>query len=332
MLLSTVVVQVILAILLFFAINWVGKHSVSIGYVEITIFSQHEDNPAFNFLIRVLSPQVYLIVVSSIFYGLKLDQLVINIYLVSIYYVIFRFLAGLVMGRLLLLNWPKQLLYWVAIISISYLLYENLIKNKKSILPDFSSVSNELWIIIMVFFYQLVNKLDFSTPNAAKRKGNYIHKKYLTLKKKYGGLIGPLTENKALEVLTYAILIYEDFNRPLIVRWIEYLVFFVTGRSHTLGIMQIRTNHYIGDRQSVDLGVRKITMKYTQLKNSELWRGFENEDQVARELVRDFNGGDSYWYEVWNLTEIIKEKFYKGDTDKLLTVIKEIGVTDIVRD
>ena len=57
-----------LAVALFYLINWVGKHSYSIGYVEISLFIKDEDSPAVNFLIRVLSPIVYLIIVASIFY------------------------------------------------------------------------------------------------------------------------------------------------------------------------------------------------------------------------------------------------------------------------
>ena len=72
--------QFILGVLLFFLINWIGKHSYSIGYMGISIFVKVEEAPALNFLIRVLTPIVYLIIISSILYYLNLNKYVINIY------------------------------------------------------------------------------------------------------------------------------------------------------------------------------------------------------------------------------------------------------------
>lgn len=60
--------------------------------MEISIFVKTEEAPALNFLIRVLAPIVYIIIVSSILYYFGLDKYVWNIYLVNIYYIIFRLL------------------------------------------------------------------------------------------------------------------------------------------------------------------------------------------------------------------------------------------------
>ena len=144
-------VQIVLGIGLFFLINWLGKHSYSIGYMEISIFVKTEEAPALNFLIRVLTPIVYIIIMSTILYYFKLDKYVWNIYLINVYYILFRLLFNLITNRGLLLNWYRQFLYWIAILVISYFTYEKLIKVKANILPDFTTVSNELWIIILIF-------------------------------------------------------------------------------------------------------------------------------------------------------------------------------------
>ncbi len=47
-----VFIQFCLGIVLFFLINWIGKHSYSIGYMQISIFVKTEEAPALNFLIR----------------------------------------------------------------------------------------------------------------------------------------------------------------------------------------------------------------------------------------------------------------------------------------
>jgi hypothetical protein len=255
-------VHIILGVGLFFLINWIGKHSYSIGYMEISIFVKTEEAPALNFLIRVLTPIVYIIIVSTSLYYFGLDKFVWNIYLVNIYYIIFRLIFNLATNRGLLLNWYRQFLYWTAIVVISYFTYEKLIKVKANILPDFTTVANELWIIILIFIFQVANNLRFSQEATQKRKDKYLKSRYHYFKRFYGQLIKDLTNNEILESIVYAIIIYEDFNRPKIARQVENLKFKLTKKPHTLGVMQVRSDKLISDLESVKIGTEKIVNAY----------------------------------------------------------------------
>ena len=311
-------VQIIIGIGLFFIINFIGKHSYSIGYMEISIFVKTEEAPAFNFLIRVLTPVVYLIIVSSFLYYFKFDKYVLNIYLVNIYYIIFRLIFNLATNRKLLLNWYRQFLYWVAIIVLSFFTYEKIIKIKANILPDFTTISNELWIIILIFIFQITNNLRFSKEGTQKRKDNYLKNRYNYFKKPYGQLIRNITQNEILECIVYAVLIYEDFNRPKIARHIENLIFKLTKKPHTLGVMQVKSNKLISDFESVKLGTEKIVnshkkyLETTTETENVLVEYFANEF-----IISEYNAGTSYKEEVTDLTNIIKESFYKNTTDTL---------------
>lgn len=53
-------------------------------------------------------------------------------------------------------------------------------------------------------------------------------------------------------------MINENFNRPKIARWIEYICFWITKKSHTLGIMQVTSSKWINDEQSISLATNKI--------------------------------------------------------------------------
>src|ERR1700683_991885 len=170
MTIDIITLQLILGIILFFIINWIGAHSYSVGYMEISMFLKIEEAPALNFLIRVLSPIVYLLIISALFYSFNMDRFVNKIYFVNIYYLTFRLLFNLFTGRGALLNWYKQLFYWLSVIFISYFLYIKIIKLKSNLLPDFKSLANELWIIIIVFLFQLFNKINFSQDQTKKRK------------------------------------------------------------------------------------------------------------------------------------------------------------------
>ena len=310
--------QIILGIGLFFIINWIGKHSYSIGYMEISIFVKTEEAPALNFLIRVLTPIVYIIIASATLYYFHLDSYVVGIYLVNVYYIAFRLIFNLLTNRGLLLNWNRQFLYWTAIVVISYFTYEKIIKVKANILPDFSTISNELWIIILVFMFQVANNMRFSQDASQKRKDNYLNIRYNHFRSLYGELIKDLTKNEILECITYAILIYEDFNRPLIARCIEKLNFKITQRPHTLGVMQVKTAVVISDIESVRLGTQKIVDSYNKyLKNPTDISDSYFEWSAARYIIGNYNAGVNYCNEVHQLTEIIKNNFFKHTTDKL---------------
>lgn len=313
-----ILVQIILGIVLFFIINWIGKHSYSIGYMEISIFVDKEEAPALNFLIRVLSPIVYIIIVSTSLYYFGLDKYVINIYFVNVYYIILRLIFNLLTNRGLLLNWYRQTLYWVAIIAISYFTYEKLIKVKTNILPDFTTLSNELWIIIFIFIFQIVNSIRLSDDGKYKRKNKYLKSRYYHFKNIYGNCIKQITKNEILEAITFTILIYEDFNRPKMVRYIENLKFKITQKPHTLGVMQVLTEKKITDKESVILGAKKIVKSHKKYlehinKNEEdfyEWSAFSA-------IIGDYNTGSNYGYEVTDLVTTIKEEFYKHTKDSL---------------
>ncbi len=315
---EVLLVHIILGVGLFFLINWIGRHSYSIGYMEISIFVKTEEAPALNFLIRVLTPIVYIIIVSTSLYYFGLDKFVWNIYLVNIYYILFRLIFNLVTNRGLLLNWYRQFLYWTAIIVISYFTYEKLIKVKANILPDFTTVANELWIIILIFIFQVANNLRFSQEATQKRKDKYLKSRYHYFKRFYRQLIKDLTNNEILESIVYAIIIYEDFNRPKIARQVENLKFRLTKKPHTLGVMQVRSDKLISDLESVKLGTEKIVNAYKKYLENPTENSSDYFDWYAKDfIISDYNLGTSYNGEVSELADIIKNTFYKDTNDTL---------------
>jgi hypothetical protein len=311
-------IQLALGILLFIIINWIGKHSYSMGYMEISIFVKTEEAPALNFLIRVLTPIVYLIIISAILYYLRLDRFVVNIFLVNIYYIIFRLLFNLFTNRGRLLNWYRQFIYWTAIIIISYFTYEKIIKVKANILPDFTTFANELWIIILIFIFQVTNNIQFSKTATEKRKQNYLRTRYNRLSQLYGTIIQKITKNQILEALTYSIMIYEDFNRPKIVRILENIKFRLTKKTLTLGIMQVKSDKLISNEESVIIGANKIVELHKNYLQKIKHNPYEFSEWVAYDyIISNYNGGGSYSNEINRLFSIIKDTFYKDTKDTL---------------
>ena len=259
-----------LGVILFFLINWIGNHTYPIGYTKLSLYPQIDKYLGFNFILKVIGPIIYLVVIASIFYKFGLDYFVTDIYLINIYYVIIRVVMIIITNKTKFVSWYRYISFQSLLIAGSYLVYEELIIRRTNITPDFSSVANELWIIIGVFLYQIVNGIEFSNTSSIRKKENYILEKYKNFQKKFGYEVSLKLMNQKLEALFFAIMIYEDFNRPKIVRLCEYVSFFIfmRKRSHTLGIMQYKTKSLIGDSESVSLALYKVKFTYFQLKSS----------------------------------------------------------------
>lgn len=323
MLVDVVLVHLGLATALFFLLNWIGKHSYSIGYMEISMFLKAEEAPAFNFIFRVLGPVVFLFIVSAVLYGMQLDRYVDRIYLVSFYYVAIRLLFNIATNRARLLNWVRQGLYWTGILSLSYLSYEKVISTKTNILPDFSTIANELWIIILIFLFQTMNQLRFSDERTQRRKADYLKSRLRLFQSKYGEDVTAKVTNPKLRALVYAIIIYEDFNRPKLARALENWVFRVRNKPMSLGVMQVRTKEFITDAQSVSLGITKILLAYQHSMDrieadlsatppSRHYYSVEYLDScIAHDILKDYNPDDTYISEVSTLAEILQSDLLK---------------------
>ncbi len=286
----------------------------------MSVFARKEDAPAFNFLLRVLTPIIYLIIASAILYSFKLDYLVKDFYLVSIYYLTFRLLFNLITGRGLLLNWKQQILYWILIIAFSYFVYIKLLSDKRNILPDFETLANELWIIIIIFLYQTFNNINLSSNGTQIRKDRYLKEKYQSFKDKYGDIINEKTDCDLIKGLIYSVLILENFNRPKAIRIVENLKFYLTKKPHSLGVMQYYSSEFINDRKSVELGTEKIVRESKEIiekyKRKEV--EYYGEYPLKRDLSGIYNTGHSYKNDVSELWSDIMTNFYPDSKRNIL--------------
>jgi len=315
------ILHIVLAVGLFYIINWVGRHSFSFGYMQLSVFEKTDDAPAFNFIFRIAAPLVYILLVSSILYTFNFDWIVQDIYRIVIYYFAFRYIFNISLGRAMLLNWKGELFISLSSITAAYLLYDKLISTKQRLIPDFNTISNELWIIILIFLYSVLNKVQVTSEGTEKRIKNYLRRAYNKYKYKYGSIIESKVEDRTLEALVYAIMIYESFNRPRIVRGVERL-FFRLGKSKTLGIMQVTTNKRISDEESIELGIEKILNDYNlayknTVEGNPEWDDYSIRYEVLSETVRNYNPDYQYVSEVLTLHDSILNEFYAEEVKEL---------------
>ncbi len=256
----------ILALLLFFFVNWLGKRAEPMGYIQMSVVIQEDTAPLFNYLFKVLAPVVYIVLLTAIFQKIGLDAFVEKIYFVVIEYWLIRLLAVILLGHVRLTNWITQIVYWASSIGLA-LWFQSIIDQAGSILPDPKSLLEELWVLIIVFLYSIFNKITISRSGSQRRKERYIERQFLKFRDKYANIVSSCCNSTIIEAITYSIMIYENFNRPGTARFIERTIFCKSKKRHSFGIMQVLSDRSLTDEESIELGIKIIKKACTQLCN-----------------------------------------------------------------
>lgn len=319
-----------LGIILFFITNLIGKYSRSFGYSEIKFDISNDELAGFNLVIRLLTPVIFIILISSVFYYFNLDSFTREIYISVMYSYFFRITWNILHNRISLINWYAQVSYALLATFFSYLAYKHLIIPKITLFPNLETLGNELWILIIIFLYKIFNEIKFPVKFKEKRVDNYIRKRYTKFKIKFGSEVNQqidaqfkdllekvevlksdnliFNENKYLNYIlipifstfcrqlitdiTYSIMINEDFNRPLLFRKIENLSCLLFRRMHSQGIMQFQSADYISDKESIRMAIDKFYANlFITLKTNNSRIWVY---QLVDNIFRDYNNSDHY--------------------------------------
>lgn len=316
-----------LTLSLFLIVNWIGRHSISRGYRSMELLPRTDEAPALNTAIRVLTPTVFIIIAATALYEIGWGILVSKIYVVAIMYVIFRWAFNIVLDRRLLLNWPKEIILGIIIVFINWGVALLLLKDRTSLLPDRANVMSELWVLMGLYLFYALNQIRIGEDRSIQRKHKHLVSKARKYVEEYDDLVSTHTDNDKLKSLILSVMIYENFNRPRVARVLENLVG-KFGISSSFGLMQVTSAHPLTDRESVDLGVKKLVTAWEREKL--VHHSYSADYCTAREVIKDYNADDDYISEVQNIAEVIDKHLYKGTQSKLSETIKvENKVLDV---
>jgi hypothetical protein len=296
-----VIVQALLALGIFFCLNWIGRHSSHLGYETPSLFDSANGSVALNFIIRTFAPVIITIIISSLMIKFGMGILTDNIH--QAVYVYFGLRVGYVVlwGRGRIVSWPKIAFQIIVGCYSAWWAYDALIKPQDPLFPDLNTIGNELWLAIAAFVYAMINGLETSPDPSTRRTNAYIFARYRMLSKKYGHLISGKMTDIILEPVLYAILVVEDYNRPGIVRWVERL--WPSRKPKTLGIAQIKSLQSITDLQSVELARDRINDSFQSIK-----KGSDKVSSMGgllNEVIGSYNKDINYIEYVWSIAEVI---------------------------
>lgn len=314
--LQCLMLDAILAIASFYLINWVGGHTFDTGYMQLSMFHKVDEAPAFNFLFRVISPAVLISIYSVAFYSFGFDNLVKSIWLVVPLIFVYRASYNIVQGRSRLMNWSVFLSHSLLATLTALLLYHYLIIERRFLFPDLQTIGNEFWLLIALFVYQISNNLRTNTAGSKQRKEKYLLETFERLRKKYKAIIEKDNVSQNIQVLTYSIMIIENFNRPLMYRYVESLSSLFKKRG-TYGIMQVSNSKALSDENSVCEGLKFIISNYGKVKKYSAGKEpdyITDKNNIERYIIERvawlYNNSTDYSSEVMEIYDFIKIKYF----------------------
>ena len=291
------------------------KEYITINYDVFRFKKIGERKCGLNILISIIFPLIYTTICAGILYKLNYDNYVEHIYIVNILYFFIRWIMiSFVFEWKILNDWKSEIIEFIVCNILNILLYYFFIIKTKDIFVSIDELKKAIWIGIITFIFVVIrdyvyDNIKINNMNSEERKRKYILVKYNKFKSRYGYIID--TEDQILKKIVYAIMIYENYSRPRIIRKLEYIIFFIKGEA-SLGIMQFKTSDYINDEESVKRGYFKIKNQYEKLKkelaDEEIEVNKNNKrykNKVIMRTILNYNDSYKYYEEVNYIMSVI---------------------------
>jgi len=293
-------------------INILGKKSRIFGYVNMSELVRG-GNFGFNLIFRILSPAVFVSILSIILYKIEKINFIDNIWMIALWYIIISTLILIFLNRWVFIKKFLYILIQGSALFFSYIFYEfSLKRGVEFILPEAGGFRTEIWFLIILYFYNLLNEYKENKDNVRgyrnereKQDNLYckvIKKKLVRFRKEYSHLLSfEFLENKLLNNIFFSIMIYEDINRPKIVRQIEKMLFKFNLAKST-GIMQVQSTKFLNDKESVK-EAQKIILKI-YLKELDKSKNM-NQYDLVEEISLTYNGS-RYLRNISSILEVVE--------------------------
>lgn len=267
-------------------------------YQPLASLFEAEKSVGFNAVIRICVAPISIVVFSILLYLLNWNDAIKNIWLTSIYFLILQSLLYTFLNRWQLINKNKYIIFHFISIALSYYIYRTLItKGLHHLLPDEANLRTDMWLLIVGFFYGIFRLIPENDKKFQFRKKHYVKNRAAIFSKKYKNYIS--NYSPLFQDILLALMIYEDYNRPKIVRFFEN-----TLNAKTRGIMQVRDAS--SDAESIIMAAKFLKEPFKKVTATK--EGSPERYRAFYDLFRFFNPGDpNYSSEVMTIFQTLRD-------------------------
>ncbi len=276
--LITILTYILFAIILFFILNYFDR-------------AEKENN-----LIHAVIPIVYEILLAGIFTGEDSFSFHQNLFLIVIIELVIRlYYVKYILKREDLMNSSFYLqIYGISIVGC-YLTNRYFISEVASVFPTAEEMKVGIWLLILLFCYFTAKKhvhiqYKEQISTFGERKQEYIVVQYTRFKNMYQKDIK--VKNKSLLPLFYAMMIYENYKRPVFFRKLDAITYRFTGKGKKMGIMQISSPTEIDDKTSIKLAIKRLEKieeelpkKLKKIQAESLLNSYYEDEKIVNQIL-----------------------------------------------
>ena len=157
----------------------------------------------------------------------------------------------------------KNIIYYVLLVLTGFFLNQEFINKVSQVFLTGEELRGVLWFLILLFLYRFGKSKDiFSSTSTLEKQimsPENVLIQYTKLRYRYKCMF----KTKELSSLMYSIMIYENQKRSRLFRIYDYFMFRLTGSSRKLGIMQVDSDRFITDLESIDIVYQKLEKEYS---------------------------------------------------------------------
>lgn len=253
------------------------------------ILNYFDNNNKNRNIIHIILPAIYIIILSALIKSVDLENWNNFLFIAPIFELIIRlFYVKSILHQESLVNNNYYLKIYSLTILLSYFVNSIFITKVENVLPTAEEMRTGIWFLIIVFCYSIMKeniKVDITKDKSTfiEKKQEYTVVSYARFKNLYKDIIE--TEHRELIPAIYAIMIYENYRRPLFFRKLDKLKFHLKPKTMKMGIMQVQSKKEIDDEKSIEL-VTKVLEKY--LLKQQSTKKISNDN--IKDLIKTYYG------------------------------------------
>ena len=158
----------------------------------------------------------------------------------------------------------NNILFYILLVIVGFVVNQDFINKVSQVFLTGEDLRIILWFLVLIFVYSFMKEKNIMTSKS-NDKNRYISVdtvlvNYARLKHKFYDNCD--YDNKDLSNIIYSIMIYEDNRRSKVLRNYDYFMFKLNGNKRKLGIMQVESDKFITDSDSIDLVYKKLEKLY----------------------------------------------------------------------
>jgi len=159
----------------------------------------------------------------------------------------------------------KNIEYYTVLVLLAFIINQEFINKVSDVFLTGEDLRIVLWFLAFLFLYNLLRDKKVSDKKAVNCKymsQNNVIVSYAKLKSVYCDVLDSSKKNSDVRKILFSLMIYTNSKRSKLFRSFDYFLFNLSGSRRKLGIMQVNSNKFISDIDSINIVYRRLSKLY----------------------------------------------------------------------